>query len=152
MADAARNNDKTPKGNVLPYVYTNPSKETILQQYDSVFVLSQDPPVSTTISGVDGSAVAGLSGVGSSDSSTFGGKSFNTKSAEIATHQIQRQKSSFAAMPSSPTRTRAKLSTALGGGGRGSNGDTLDAMEALTADVADLRATMAKLHQGNPGS
>ena len=33
-----------PKGNKMPYVYTNPDKDASLETCDSVFVLAQDPP------------------------------------------------------------------------------------------------------------
>lgn len=146
-----RSSDTTSRGNVLPYVYTNPSKDTTLQQHDSVFVLSQDPPVSTTISSANG-AVAAVQEIGGADSSAMGEKPFNLKSAEIATQQIQHQRSSFEAMPASPTRSRAKLSAALDGAERGA-GSThgLQAFEALSADIADLRAAVAHLHQSSNG-
>jgi len=137
--------DKAAHGNMLPYVYTNPSKEAILHQHDSVFVLSQDPPFSTTIPTSSTPVAAARQGP-TVQQSALSGPSLRANSAEIATRQIKRQKSSFGAI-TSPTSARAKASMAIGRRHKGDNAEALHAVEALAAELSDLRASMQQLRK-----
>jgi hypothetical protein len=128
-------------GNMLPYVYTNPDKSSILQEHDGVYVLSQDPPVSTTIPSSDFVNHPPTQSQNAALARPELGSNIGSPGA-IATQRIQRH-ASLVSPFASLTRDRAKAAMALGGDTR--SADAVQAIEVLSVDIAELKASITRL-------